>query len=152
MRKGWLLTGLLACLGIAHAVAGTTAPVRNLLDPALAATLPRQSVQMSVHDHVLHCEGVSLAALLRAGGAMPDKPLRGADLARVVRIHSRDGYRVTFSLGELDDTLGARQVVLADRCEGAALDDKDGPWRLLVPADGRPARSARQVERIEVGD
>lgn len=150
MHRGWLL-GLIGCMGTC-AAADTVTPARNLLDPALIATLPRQQAQQDVHGHALHCEGVALAALLRAGGAMPATPLRGADLGKVVRIQARDGYRVTFSLGELDESLGARQVLLANRCDGAALTDKDGPWRLLVPADGRPARSARQVERIEVGD
>jgi hypothetical protein len=41
-------------------------------------------------------------------------------------------------------------VYLVDRCDGKALDDHDGPLRLLVPDDGRPARGARQVDTIRV--
>ncbi|KRG42353.1 hypothetical protein ARC20_10810 [Stenotrophomonas panacihumi] len=148
MRMSWLFCGLLVAAGAVHA---KEAPPANLLDPARIATLPRQQARMDVHGHPLQCEGVSLAALLRASGAMPATPLRGADLAKMVRIKARDGYQVAFSLGELDDTLGAREVLLSDRCDGQPLPAEDGPWRLLVPADHRAARAARQVERIEVG-
>ncbi|MNW13631.1 hypothetical protein D3C71_2116330 [compost metagenome] len=65
---------------------------------------------------------------------------------------ARDGYRVAFSLGELDPTLGNRTVVLTDRCNGAALDADDGPWRLVAPGESRPARWIRQVESIRVID
>jgi len=148
----WIWASLVGGVFGAVAPLAMAEEARNLLDPALIATLPRQATQIDVHGHSLHCDGVSLIALLRASGTVPATPLRGADLAKVVRIRASDGYRVTFSLGELDESLGAHQVLLADRCEGAALSAEDGPWRLLVPADGRPARSARQVEWIGVGE
>lgn len=128
------------------------APIDVALDAARIAGLPRTTVTASAHSKTLSCEGVSLAALLRASGAMPEEPLRGAQLARVVVVSARDGYRAAYSLAELDPSLGAREVVLTDRCDGAALDADDGPWRLIAPGESRPARWVRQIESIRVID
>lgn len=137
----------------AHARASTPAdasPRVVSLEPAARATLTRHQVQADMHGVTLRCEGVSLAALLQATGAMPDTPLRGAHLDRYVLVTARDGYGAVFSLGELDATLGNRRVYLVDRCDDVPLDDTDGALRLLVPDDSRAARSVRQVERITV--
>lgn len=128
------------------------APLDVALDAAKLANLPRVTATGSAHGKTLSCEGVSLAALLRASGAMPEQPLRGPELARMVVVSARDGYRVAYSLAELDASLGAREVVLTDRCDGAALGADDGPWRLIAPGESRPARWIRQVESIRVID
>lgn len=125
-------------------------PVAVPLDAASRAGLTRHAVVAEAHGATLRCDGVALAALLQAHGAMPDAPLRGAHLDRYVQVDARDGYRAVFSLGELDPTLGGRRVFLVDRCDDAPLDDASGPLRLLVPDDARPARGVRQVERITV--
>ncbi|MBF6022454.1 molybdopterin-binding oxidoreductase [Lysobacter niastensis] len=144
-----LIALLLACCPLA-AAAATAVDVP--LDPAVIAKLPSVPVRTVVHEKKLECQGVSLLALLRASGAMPGTPLRGPELARVVVVGARDGYRAAFALAELDPSLGAREVVLTNRCNGSALDAHDGPWRLVVPGDSRPARSVRQVESIRVVD
>ena len=120
------------------------------LDARTLSTLPREQASGTVHGQRLACEGVSLLALLRGTGAMPSKPLHGADLARMVRVQARDGYRAVFGLAELDPTLGARKVLLVDRCNGQPIDDSAGPLRLMVPDDARPARWVRQVQSITV--
>ncbi len=120
------------------------------LDPALIASLPKTKAGGTVHGHKIECEGVSLTAFLRAAKAMPVEPLRGAQLARVVSVGARDGYRAAFALAELDPTLGNRTVVLTDRCNGQPLSAEDGPWRLVVPGESRPARWIRQVDSIRV--
>ncbi|MCA0393320.1 MAG: molybdopterin-binding protein [Proteobacteria bacterium] len=132
------------------APAPIASPVAVPLDAATLAALPRQPVTARVHDAELACEGIPLMALLRASGAVPEGALRSAHLGRYVLVDARDGYRVLFSLAELDPGTGNREAWLVDRCAGAALDDKDGPLRLLVPGDTRAARSVRQVEAINV--
>jgi len=122
------------------------------IDPAVIATLPKVKAGGTVHGHAIECEGVSLTDFLRASKAMPAEPLRGAQLSRVVEVGARDGYRVAFALAELDPSLGNRTVVLANRCNGAALSAEDGPWRLVVPGESRPARWIRQVDSIRVED
>jgi len=39
---------------------------------------------------------------------------------------------------------------VADRCNGQPLDAREGPARLLVPGDSRPARSARQIKTFVI--
>lgn len=137
----------------AHApapAAAPFAPVEVRLDEAAIARLPKITAQGESHGQKLSCEGVALYELLRASGAMPATPLRGPQLARVALVRARDGYRAAFSLGELDPSLGNRPVVLTRRCNGADLPADDGPWRLIVPGESRPARWVRQVESVRV--
>ncbi|MFN4018953.1 MAG: hypothetical protein ACK4IC_00355 [Erythrobacter sp.] len=41
-------------------------------------------------------------------------------------------------------------ALLADRCNGAALDEAEGPLRIAVQGDQREARSVRQVANLRV--
>lgn len=125
-------------------------PVAVGLDAQGLAALDRHAVTARVHDSPLQCEGVALYDALRASDAVPEGALRGPHLARYVLVDARDGYRVVFSLAELDPGTGNRAVYLVDRCDGDALTAEDGPLRLLVPDDVRAARSVRQVEAITV--
>lgn len=120
------------------------------LDEATLAKLPRESVKASAHGQNLDCEGVALAGLLRATGAMPADPLRGPQLARYLLVTARDDYRAVYSLAELDPSLTDRRVLLVDRCDGKPLDADDGPLRLIAPSDARPARWVRQVKSLTV--
>lgn len=74
----------------------------------------------------------------------------GEALLLAVVAQARDGYRVAFTLGELDPLPGKAQVVLADRCNGAMLNDEDGPFRLVVAGDTRGGRSVRQVVSLRL--
>lgn len=120
------------------------------LDEATLAKLPRESVKASAHGQNLDCEGVALASLLRATGATPADPLRGAQLARYLLVTARDDYRAVYSLAELDPSLTDRRVLLVDRCDGKPLGADDGPLRLIAPGDARPARWVRQVKSLTV--
>lgn len=120
------------------------------LDEATLARLPRESVKASAHGQDLDCEGIALANLLRATGAMPADPLRGTQLTRYLLVTARDGYRAIYSLAELDPSLSDRRVLLVDRCSGKPLDAEDGPLRLVAPGDARPARWVRQVKSLTV--
>jgi DMSO/TMAO reductase YedYZ molybdopterin-dependent catalytic subunit len=121
------------------------------LDEKTLAAMPRKTVQAGAHgDAPSAWEGVALVEVLRAEGAPLGKALRGDALANYVRVTATDGYQVVFGLGELDAEMGAANVVLVDRHEGKPLDDKDGPVRLVVPGDKRPARWVRNVATIEL--
>jgi hypothetical protein len=139
---------LLALAGGANAAD----PLDVTLDAARIAAMPHEAVDATVHAKLLHCSGVPLASVLRMAGAMPTDPPHGAHLARVVRVTARDGYRVAFSMAELDPTLGNARVFVVDACDGKPLDEHDGPLRLLVPGDARPARGIRQLQSIVVAD
>ena len=70
-------------------------------------------------------------------------------MTTIVRITAPDHYQVVFSLAELDPMLGNEQVILADTQDGRPI-AKDGPYRIVVPGDKRPARWIRNVTTIEV--
>jgi hypothetical protein len=73
-------------------------------------------------------------------------------MAKFVRVTAADGYQVVFSLTELDAAFGDREVLVVDRQDGHPLSQKDGPLRLVVMGDKRPARWVREVETVEVVD
>lgn len=125
-------------------------PLAVPLDAAALSVLPRERVQAQAHGKALDCEGIALATLLRSAHAVPADKLSGALLSRYVLVDARDGYRVLYSLAELDPGTGNRKVYLVDRCGGKPLDDEQGPLRLVAPEDVRPARWVRQVKAITV--
>jgi hypothetical protein len=53
-------------------------------------------------------------------------------------------------MAELDDDFAERSILLADRCDGKTLDEKQGPLRIICPQDAIPVRSARQVISLTV--
>jgi hypothetical protein len=61
-----------------------------------------------------------------------------------------DGYHVVLALAETDPAMRPNRIILADRCNGAAMAAPEGPFRMVVEGDLRPARSARQVTSIAV--
>jgi hypothetical protein len=70
-------------------------------------------------------------------------------MADVIEVGAADGYHVALALAEADSLMrGEDQVFLADRCAGAPMPAPEGPFRLVVVGDKRPARSARQVTSI----
>jgi hypothetical protein len=115
------------------------------------AKLPRQTVKASDPAGTPAAyEGVSLAEVLKAAGVTLGKDLKGPLLANCVVVQAADGYRVVFSLPEIDPDMTDRVVLLADRKDGKPLDAKEGPYRLVVPHDKRHLRWVRQVTRVSV--
>lgn len=120
------------------------------LDSASLAALPRTSVKASAHHEPLsQWQGVMLEDVLRRAGVPSGEALRGHAMTTIVRVTASDHYQIVFSLAELDPALGNEQVILADMQDGHPL-TKDGPYRLVVTSDKRPARWIRNVTTIEV--
>ena len=123
----------------------------KMVSAADLASMPRVKVDLKREDGgVVHYEGVSLAQLLQGVGAPSGHTLRGPEMADIVVVSAKDGYRVALALTDVDPGFGARAIVLADKANGAALPAADGPFRLVVEGDGRPARSARMVTAIKL--
>ena len=93
-------------------------------------------------------EGVLLHELLTAGGATFGKDLRGPLLASYVLATAKDGYRVVFSIGEVDQNTGGAQLLLAYKKNGKPMTDPEGEFRIVAPQDKRAARWIRQVKSI----
>jgi DMSO/TMAO reductase YedYZ molybdopterin-dependent catalytic subunit len=76
--------------------------------------------------------------------------LRGPELRKYILISAKDGYQVILALAETDPTVQSNQILVADALDGKPLDDKNGPLKLIVPEDLRPARWVRMVTKISV--
>ena len=107
-------------------------------------------MKAKAHDDEATWSGVPLIELLKARGAPVGEKLRGRKLASYVLVTAADGYRTVFSLGELDEALGASKAFLADMKDGEEMGAEEGPFRIVVPGESRPARWVRQVRRIEL--
>ena len=113
--------------------------------------MPRTTITVKQPDGrgVTH-EGVLVAELLKRVGAPLGKALRGDAMATYVVASATDGYRVVFSLAELDPEFSGSEIMIVDRTNGQPLLADQGPIRLVVPKDLPGARSMRMLERIEV--
>jgi DMSO/TMAO reductase YedYZ molybdopterin-dependent catalytic subunit len=94
--------------------------------------------------------GVWLSDLLARAGVPLGEKLRGMALATYVVAEASDGYRVVFSLAEVDPRTSGSDVLIADAADGKPLDEKTGPLRLVVPRDKRPARWVRQLTTLRI--
>lgn len=92
--------------------------------------------------------GVSVFDLLQQAGVTVGKELKGENLTKYMLVRSSDGYEVVFSLAELDPSFTNRVVILADAKDGKPLADGVGPFRLVVPDENKPARSALEVTHL----
>jgi DMSO/TMAO reductase YedYZ molybdopterin-dependent catalytic subunit len=95
-------------------------------------------------------EGVLVEDLLKRAGVPLGEHLRGAALATYVVFEAEDGYRVVFSIAELDSGIVDSGVMVADTMDGAALPAKQGPLRVVAPREKRPARWVRMLKSITV--
>ncbi len=95
-------------------------------------------------------EGVLLADLLGKYGAPLGKDLHGAALAEYIVATGSDGYKVVFSLAEVDPSFHPGDVLVADTMDGKPLDAHVGPFRLVSTEDKRPARAVRNLVSLEV--
>jgi DMSO/TMAO reductase YedYZ molybdopterin-dependent catalytic subunit len=95
-------------------------------------------------------EGVALEEISRKAGVPQGEALRGPAMATYILAEAADGYRVVFSLAELDAGIADSEVIVADTIDGAPLGDKLGPFRLVAPHEKRPARWVRMLRSITV--
>jgi hypothetical protein len=114
--------------------------------------MPRTTV--SVHNEHSKADeaytGVRLADLLAKVGAPLGHDLRGAGLSAYIVATGSDGYVAVIALAEVDPSFHTGEVIVADTMNGAALDAKSGPFKLVVTEDKRPSRWVRNLVSIEL--
>ena len=122
------------------------------LTPELLAGLPRTSVTVHVHGSKQESayEGVTLNAILEKAGVASGEAIRGKKLSIVVIARASDGYQAVYALPELDPAFSRKLFLLADRKDGQPLPAAEGPFRLIVPDEMRPARWVRQVTSLVI--
>jgi len=99
-------------------------------------------------DHTY--SGVILSEILQKAGVTLGKDLRGKNLTKFVLVEASDGYQVVFALAELDKDFTDRMIILADKVDGNPLLPADGPFRIIVQDEKKPARCIKQVMGIKV--
>jgi hypothetical protein len=115
------------------------------------AKLPRTKAKVTDRENrPAEYEGVQVSALLQAQGVVLGKELRGPRIASYLLFEADDGYRVVLAIAEVDPATTEKVVLLADRKNGAALPDKEGPFRLVIPDEKRPVRWIRMLKRIAI--
>jgi len=114
--------------------------------------MPRKSLSVvNPHDKKKEAyEGVLLEDLLTKAGVPQGEQLRGVSMATYVIAEAADGYRVVFSLAELDSGILESEIIVADTMDGAPLSAQQGPFRLVAPHEKRPARWVRMLKSITV--
>ena len=76
--------------------------------------------------------------------------LKGKNLAKYILITASDNYQVVFALAELDKAFTDKTIILADQVDGKPLPSGEGPFRVIVQDEKKPARCIREVTGIQV--
>jgi hypothetical protein len=124
----------------------------NTISAADMKKMPRITVQvMNSHTQKQETyEGVALALLLKQVGLPQGERLRGGSMTLCIVAEAADGYRVTYSLAEIDPSIGDSGVIVADTMDGAPLGAGEGVFKLVAPHDKRPARWVRMLKSLTV--
>ena len=113
--------------------------------------MTRHTVTVKEHGVEISYGGVLLRDVLERAGAPFGSQLHGKALSAYVLATARDGYAVVYTLAEMDpDFTDSPDIIIADQGNGKPLPDKQGPLRIVVSHDKKPARSLRMLDRIEV--
>ena len=146
----WLSSGVAAeDSSLSVALVGLDGQKSTLTLPELDA-LPRVKISANGHGTAHVFEGALLGDLLAKVGAPAGKAIHGVELADVVIVEARDGYKVALDLAGTDAAMRADRVILADRMDGSSLSADKGPFQLVVEGDLRPARAVRMVSVIRL--
>lgn len=136
-------TGTLTLLFHSHSVAMRSADL---------SAMPH--ITVTVHNPQTNADetysGVRVADLLTKVDAPLGKDLRGEAMADYVIATGSDGYKAVLALGEVDPSFHPGEVIVADAMDGKPLDAHNGPLKLVVSEDKRPARCVRNLTTIEL--
>lgn len=114
------------------------------------AAMPRTSLTVKDDGVDVRYEGVWIHELLDRAGLPLGPKLRGEGMLTGVIAEASDGYRVLFTLAELDAAFREPHVLVADRLDGKPLLAHQGPVRVVVGGDKRGARSVRMFARLRI--
>ena len=97
-------------------------------------------------------EGVAVKSVLEKAGITFGESSKGKRLESCLLVEAADGYRVVIALPELDPAFDGKQVMLAFTKDGKPLDQKEGPYRVVIPDEKRMARWVRQTMTLKIVD
>jgi hypothetical protein len=129
-----------------------TSPAPIALSAADLKSMPH--IAVTIHNSHTNADetysGIRLADILERLKAPLGSELRGPALASYVVATGSDGYKAVLALAEVDPSFHPGEVIVADAMDGKALDAHNGPLKLVVTEDKRPARAVRNLVSIEL--
>jgi len=93
---------------------------------------------------------VRLVDVLALVGVPVRDQLKGEELQKLALVTAGDGYKVVFSLPELDPKTEGGAVLLAIGQDGKPLNKQVGPLQIIVPNDRLHSRWIREVRHIDI--
>ncbi|QTE34912.1 molybdopterin-dependent oxidoreductase [Mucilaginibacter gossypii] len=148
-----LIAGLTTQAQTKEAVVKVTGEVTNPLTigPAELQQYKQTTVTRKDKDGKAHLySGVIVSEILTKAGVTLGADLHGKNLAKYLLVEAGDDYRVLFALAELDKAFTDRMIILADKVDGQPLAPADGPFRIIVQDEKKPARCIKQVIAMKV--
>jgi hypothetical protein len=146
-----LLLITLTCL---HASAQITLRINGApavtMTTADIAKLPHHTIVFNDHGKLISYEGALLYDVLTHAGFDFGEGLRGKQLSSYVAALASDGYETVYALAEIDPSIADSGILVVDKREGERLSLDEGPLRVIVPHDKRPARSLKMLQEIDV--
>lgn len=113
--------------------------------------LPQSQVSAQDKDEEVHTyQGVLLVDLLKKAGLEFGIGLKGKNQAQYLLVEAADGYKVIFSLPEIDPEFSGKQILVAHSRDNILLEEGDGPFRFVVPEEQLYARWIRQVTNVKL--
>ena len=150
-----LLTALVldaANLQCQQLIIQTETSKQKVLGRADIEALPHTKVITGTSDASITFDGVALKDVLEKAGVGFGESLRGKRLASCLLVEAADGYRAVIALPEIDPAFTDKQSLLAFLRNGKPLDEKEGPYRIVIPDEKRMARWVRQVTTLKIVD
>jgi hypothetical protein len=125
---------------------------QSVVKPAELGKLPRRDVRVLADGATdsATVSGANLWDVLQAVGVPPTEASGRQRAVMYVRLKGSDGQNAVLALVEVDPGFSRRTVLVADRRNGKALDESEGPWRVIIPDDQRHARWIRGLVFVEV--
>ena len=111
--------------------------------------LHRLTVPAAWGDHHVYA-GAPVSDLLALVGGPSDVKLHGPALDQIVVVTGSDGFIGVMSIAETARSFRDAPVIIADEVDGKPLDAKEGPYRLIIGGELKPARSVRMVTSLEL--
>src|SRR5579872_5170833 len=123
---------------------------KTVLTRADIEALPHVTVAADKSAEPVSYEGVALRSVLEKAGVQFGESLRGKRMASYLLVEADDNCRVVIALPEIDPAFSDKQILLAFLRNGKPLDDKEGPYRIVIPDEKRMARWVRQVKDLKI--
>lgn len=122
----------------------------KVFTPAQLADLPRAKAELTMGGKVKTYEGPLVIYMLRDVGAPAGARLHAEAMRQYLAAIGDDGFLAVYALAEVDKDFHEGVVILADAVDGAKLDAKEGPYRVVVAGDKKASRSVYRTVRLEI--